>query len=200
MYPRTNVNHTESFVSVISRSRRRVYVSHMTPIENDEEGGRTRREEKASVLSSLLSGCSLKWRGKKKKRGQRWLESRRGTKMPTDGRRGSRISGYLTLKGTSVAPPTVPRTLNTPVGGSTSTGAELPGQDDPSRRRDARSPALPNVEERTHTGRERRRVLQGIRRPPSGWFALPLLRTPVRGAERTRGTRALLIAATLIDR
>lgn len=53
---------------------------------------------------------------------------------------------YTWRQGDTVAPPTVPWTLDTPVGGSTSTGAELLGQGDPPfprrpRRRDAQPPA-----------------------------------------------------------
>lgn len=129
----------------ISRSRRYVYISHMTPIaKGGERRGGKRRQQ---VLSSLLSRCSLEVAGsKKKKKNEDNVSSRVGAELNANGR-SSRFQDQRLpdAEGDTVAPPTVPRTLDTPVGGSTSTGAELPGQDDPSRRRDARSPVLPTL-------------------------------------------------------
>jgi len=65
----------------------------------------------------------------------------------------------------TVAPPTVSRTLDTPVGGPTSTGAELPGWGDPAGRRDATHPwtAVFSRRRRRHASTRRRR----------GWMELP---------------------------
>lgn len=64
----------------ISRSRRYVYILHMTPDrdptkENEEEG----REVALFPTVQMLARVAGREK-KKKKRGQRWLESRRGTK------------------------------------------------------------------------------------------------------------------------
>lgn len=95
--------------------------------------------------------------------------------MPTDSRRGSSSGSVVTWRqGDTVAPPTVLRTLDTPVGGSTSTGAELPGQGDPSGRRDA-SPVVLLTSRVTHTPKTTTRHHAATGRPVrAAAFTLPV--------------------------
>lgn len=110
-------------------------VSGVCCTRRERRGGkRGKKKKRIEVLVSLSSSSGLEgkeWSGeKKKRRRQRWLESRRGTKWQQTSLGGSRIVGYLAPRGHGGSSY---RTLDMPVGGSTSTGAELPGQSRPLR-------------------------------------------------------------------
>lgn len=110
-----------------------------------EKKGREKKIERSpSLFRSLLPGCDGEARrgeeggkGGKKRRRQRSLESRRGTKWQRTSLGCSRIVGYLAPRGHGGSSY---RTLDMPVGGPTSTGAELPGSESESLRASRRLP------------------------------------------------------------
>lgn len=111
-------------------------VSGVCCTRRERRGGKRGKKKKRGSRSSFHSLLLPGWKErsgaerKKKRRRQRWLESRRGTKWQQTSLGGSRIVGYLAPRGHGGSSY---RTLDMPVGGSTSTGAELPGQSRPLR-------------------------------------------------------------------